>query len=63
MKQMYYAVHIHKYGDSVYHFETERDPYNDQFEQDLIKAFDIDYDPDKEEELNIIPVNDIKTII
>ena len=57
----YIIIHRHKYGSSVYLGEAETLPT----EKQVVKTFDIDFEPDKEEYIEIFestpkPIKTIK---
>ena len=52
MKQ-YIAIHNHKYGFTVYPFQSERDIYVDSAEE-VAEKLGIDFDPQNDEDLTIL---------
>lgn len=49
--QLYIAVHHHKYGESVFPVRSDHFP----LEEEVINAWDIDFEPDKDEYICIEP--------
>ena len=55
----YVAVHVHEYGISAYLFKSEPLPS----EEKVIKAFCIDFEPDKDEYFDICETDGIFRVI
>ena len=51
-KKPYVAVHTHRHGVNTYHCMAEEEPSEEQ----MIKLFDIDFEPDREEEILITEI-------
>lgn len=52
----YAAVHTHSYGTSVYLFETDKDVSTLEFLENLIEVFNIDFDEENQEWIDICEV-------
>jgi len=57
-KELYIAVHHHHYGISVYPVLSDHLPS----EEEIIKVWNIDFEPDKDEYIDIEPSGRVKEI-
>lgn len=49
----YLLTHEHRHGTSSILFRSEKGPFDIPSEKELIKRFDIDFEPDREEYINV----------
>ncbi len=52
--QLYVAVHLHEYGSSVFFFKSTPEAIGSEgFQDRLVKTLNIDFEPDKQEFIDI----------